>query len=318
MLWLAGLVGTDAVGASLGAGPLERQVAAPQAGAPTVVSYQGQVIVSGVAYTGTGYFKFKIVDQPACTIVYWSNDGSGTSGDCSASTDAVSLGVSNGLFSVLLGDTTVTHMTALPASVFGGTVRYLRVWFSSTGSAGSFVHLAPDRRIAAVPYALQATNVDYLDGQDSADFATALHNHDDAYVNVSGDTMTGNSTSIFLRAGAMASPPLYTIPPPARPPSRPRTWGRAKGCTRTASARAQSRRRAPTVASRRKAPTMQATSSETSTSPATSPLEAQNRSELTIRSTLPTSTSTTSRSNRPRCATSTRATPSWTPTAKQW
>ena len=164
VLWL-----TTAVGADRLAGP-----AAPLAGAPTVVSYQGQVIVNGAAYSGTGYFKFAVVDAPSCMTGYWMSDGSTLA--CTAPVDAVSLTVSSGLFNVLLGDTTVTNMTALPASVFRDTTRYLRVWFSSTGSAGTFVHLAPDRRIAAVPYALQATNADFLGGQDSSAFQQKYDN----------------------------------------------------------------------------------------------------------------------------------------------
>ncbi len=64
--------------------------------------------------------------------------------------------MTNGLFSVLLGDTTLTGMTqTLTATVFSGTDRTLRVWFAQAGS-GPFIRLTPDRRIAAVPYALQA------------------------------------------------------------------------------------------------------------------------------------------------------------------
>ncbi len=46
--------------------------AAPQASAPTVVSYQGQVTVSGAPYSGTGYFKFAVVNA-AGDASYWSN-----------------------------------------------------------------------------------------------------------------------------------------------------------------------------------------------------------------------------------------------------
>ena len=130
------------------------QPAAPEApltGAPTVVSYQGQVTVGGTPYTGDGYFKLAVVDQAGATS-FWSNDGASTGGG--QPTNAVKLSVSNGLFNVLLGDTALPNMTALPASAFAGTERYLRVWFSSDNI--SFTQLAPDRRIAAVPYALQA------------------------------------------------------------------------------------------------------------------------------------------------------------------
>ena len=147
------------------------QPAAPEApltGAPTVVSYQGQVTVGGAPYTGDGYFKFAVVDQAGATS-YWSNDGTSTGGG--QPTNSVKLSVSNGLFNVLLGDTALPNMTALPASTFAGTERDLRVWFSSDNI--TFTQLAPDRRIAAVPYTLQAEeakNADLLDGQHASAF----------------------------------------------------------------------------------------------------------------------------------------------------
>jgi hypothetical protein len=134
-----------------------------QNGAPTMVSYQGEVYVSGSPYNGTGYFKFAIVDA-AGTSTYWSNDGSSTGGR--EPTAAVVLDVSDGLFSVLLGDTTIRGMTEpLRPAVFDDTERYLRVWFSSDG--GAFEQLTPDTQVAAVPYALQAeeaANADTVDG----------------------------------------------------------------------------------------------------------------------------------------------------------
>ncbi len=121
--------------------------------APTIVSYQGRVQVSGVPFSGTGYFKFAVVNITGDTT-YWSNDGTSSGG--SEPTNAVQLPVSNGLFTVLLGDTSLTGMTQqLTADVFSGYDRYLRVWFRST-SSGAFTRLTPDTRIAAVPYALQA------------------------------------------------------------------------------------------------------------------------------------------------------------------
>jgi len=124
-----------------------------QGGAPAVVSYQGEVRVSGAPYTGDGHFKFAVVNA-AGDASYWSNDGSSTGGG--EPTAAVGLVVSEGLFSVLLGDTTLAGMTqALAADVFSQPDRYLRVWFG-TSVGGPFSQLTPDTRIAAVPYALQA------------------------------------------------------------------------------------------------------------------------------------------------------------------
>jgi hypothetical protein len=125
-----------------------------QGGAPTVVSYQGEVRMAGSPYAGAGHFKFSVVNAAGDTT-YWSNDGSGAGGNEPSA--AVALDVSNGIFSVLLGDTALGGMTqSLDAGVFAGAQRYLRVWFSPTGLTGSFARLEPDTRIAAVPYALQA------------------------------------------------------------------------------------------------------------------------------------------------------------------
>jgi hypothetical protein len=125
-----------------------------QGGAPSVVAYQGEVRLDGAPYTGDGYFKFAVVDAAGKTL-YWSNDGSGGP----VPSAAVPLPVSRGLFSVLLGDTSLSGMSrSLAASVFDEPDRYLRVWFS-TNDSGPFTQLAEDTRIAAVPYALQAERV---------------------------------------------------------------------------------------------------------------------------------------------------------------
>ncbi|MBN1876445.1 MAG: hypothetical protein JXA33_19630, partial [Anaerolineae bacterium] len=140
-------------------------------GAPQVVSYQGQVTVDGMAYSGSGYFKFAVVNADGNTT-YWSNDGTASGGG--EPTNAVQLTVTNGLFNILLGDTSLTNMTALPASAFDGTERTLRVWFMEDGGS-TFTLLSPDRRIAAVPYALQAEeaklagDADTLDGYHASD-----------------------------------------------------------------------------------------------------------------------------------------------------
>jgi hypothetical protein len=129
-------------------------------GAPTTVSYQGRVEVSGAPFDGTGYFKFAITD-PAGANTFWSNDGSSSVGD--EPINAVALPVNHGLFSVLLGDNNLINMSnSLTASVFRGSDRVLRVWFSDDNV--TFTLLLPDTPLASVPYALQAEearNADY-------------------------------------------------------------------------------------------------------------------------------------------------------------
>jgi hypothetical protein len=146
-----------------------------QGGVPAVVSYQGEVRVSGDPYTGNGYFKFAVVNA-AGNAAYWSNDGTSTGGG--EPTAAVQLAVSDGLFSVLLGDTTLGGMTqALTADVFSQPNRYLRVWFSSDNV--TFNQLAPDTRISAAPYALQAqeaADADTVDGLHASELGTHYQN----------------------------------------------------------------------------------------------------------------------------------------------
>jgi len=125
---------------------------------PALVSYQGQVEVNSILYEGTGYFKFAIGNSTFSTV-YWSNAPM-SGGQPSA---AVALPVSKGIFTVLLGDTTLPNMATLDASVFNAPGRYLRVWFG-TSAGGPFSVLSPDLAVAAAPYALNAETLDGLDG----------------------------------------------------------------------------------------------------------------------------------------------------------
>ncbi len=125
-----------------------------QAQVPQLISYQGRVVVGTTNFDGSGQFKFALVNTNGSTT-YWSNDG--TSANGSEPTNAVALPVSKGLYSVLLGDTALGNMTAVPNSVFSNSDVRLRVWFND-GTNGSQL-LSPDQRIAAVGYAAMAANV---------------------------------------------------------------------------------------------------------------------------------------------------------------
>jgi hypothetical protein len=103
---------------------------------PALLNYQGRVVVNGTNFDGTGQFQLALVDAGSRT--FWSNGPA-----------AVSLPVNKGLYSVLLGDTSVSNMAALPASVFTNSDVRLRVWFGGQP-------LSPDQRIASAGYALNA------------------------------------------------------------------------------------------------------------------------------------------------------------------
>jgi formylglycine-generating enzyme required for sulfatase activity len=121
---------------------------------PQILNYQGNIAVGTppVNFNGSGVFRFALVNTDG-TTTFWSNDGTSTAG--SQPTEGVSLPVAKGLYSVLLGDTTLTNMMVIPATVFANTDVRLRVWFSD-GTANGSQLLAPDQRIAAVGYAMVA------------------------------------------------------------------------------------------------------------------------------------------------------------------
>ncbi len=121
---------------------------------PQLLGYQGRVLANGANFTGSGAFRFALVNQ-AGNVTYWSNDGTSSNGSPPAG--AVTLTVDRGLYSILLGDTTLVNMTAIPATVFNSVDVRLRVWFND-GTNGT-QQLAPDQRIAAVGYAVIAGNV---------------------------------------------------------------------------------------------------------------------------------------------------------------
>jgi formylglycine-generating enzyme required for sulfatase activity len=164
---------------------------------PGIISHQGKVTVNGTNYTGSGLFRFALVDAGG-TTTYWSQDGSSTGGAEPAS--AVTLPATRGVFSVNLGDTTVANMTqAIPASVFTNSAVYLRVWFND-GPDGSQL-LSPDRRITSVGYALAAAS---LTGPVAlAQLPAAVLTNGASGVNLSG-TFTGDGgglTNLNLAQG---------------------------------------------------------------------------------------------------------------------
>ena len=111
----------------------------------------GAVTSVTVVNPGSGYSSNPTVtiDPPPPNIVYrtyWSNGP-----------NSVLITVTKGLYSVLLGDTTISNMAALSVDVFTNSDVRLRVWFDD--STSGLQQLSPDQRIAAVGYALMAANV---------------------------------------------------------------------------------------------------------------------------------------------------------------
>lgn len=108
------------------------------------------VTANGIGY-GNGPTTVTIAPPPpniVPSVSYWSNDGSSVA--ASEPGAAVTLTVTKGLYSVLLGDTTLVNMAAIPATAFANPDVRLRVWFDD-GVTGSQL-LAPDQRLAPTAY----------------------------------------------------------------------------------------------------------------------------------------------------------------------
>ncbi|MCP5519780.1 MAG: hypothetical protein H7A45_21275 [Verrucomicrobiales bacterium] len=121
---------------------------------PLVLHHQGRILVDSRVFEGEGDFKFALVDAGAGEI-FWAN---ASDLDLDGEPDAaVTLPVSRGLYSVLLGDASVSHMAPLTPAVFANEAVYLRIWFDD-GVSG-FRLLQPDHRLAAAPYAVMAAAV---------------------------------------------------------------------------------------------------------------------------------------------------------------
>ena len=120
--------------------------------------------VTGIQVTkaGSGYQQASTtisISAPTANFTapptFWSNDGSSING--SQPVQSVALTVTNGAYSVLLGDYQITNMQKIPTAVFKNYDVRLRVWFSD-GTNG-FQLLTPDQRISAVGYAMMAADV---------------------------------------------------------------------------------------------------------------------------------------------------------------
>src|SRR5262249_27584450 len=70
---------------------------------------------------------------------------------------AVSIEVTQALFSVYLGDASLTNMQPISWTVFTNSNVFLRIWGSQ--STNSFVQLSPDQRFGSVGYAMMAANI---------------------------------------------------------------------------------------------------------------------------------------------------------------
>ena len=124
----------------------------------------GSVTAINVTYGGSDYISYPNVTiapppQNIVNATLWSNDGT-SSGEPSA---AVNVAVTNGLFTVLLGDSTQPNMTAIPAALFSQFAYpnlSLQIWFDD--GVNSFAALSPVQPLTSVPSASFANTASNL------------------------------------------------------------------------------------------------------------------------------------------------------------
>jgi hypothetical protein len=173
-------------------------------------------VVTGITITeaGSGYFNNPVqvtIAPPPPNIQYftsWSNDQTSMSGGEPAG--SVSLPVSNGLYSVNLGDT-AAGMATLNPGVFSVGVQ-LRVWFSD--GVNGFQQLTPDQPLSAAPYAFRAIlaeNVPFssMTSDEIAEGAVAAANLAPGAVTAT-KLAPGAVNGAALSAGAVSSTNLAT------------------------------------------------------------------------------------------------------------
>jgi hypothetical protein len=121
---------------------------------PGIITYQGRLTSNGTNFEGSGRLKFALVHGGSGASL-WSNDGTSVNG--SEPIRLVPVPVTNGLFTVMLGDTTLSNMVTIPPAIFTNIDVRLRIWFSD--GVGAFVRLMPDQRMTSVAYAMRAAGV---------------------------------------------------------------------------------------------------------------------------------------------------------------
>jgi len=109
-----------------------------------------------IPYHGLAELKFALVNADGLGA-YWKNDDSNPT-DADEPATAVTVDVTNGLYSVLLGDPSAGMANITPENLPENGLA-LRTWFRDPSVTGApFRHKGPDLRIVSVPYAMKVAD----------------------------------------------------------------------------------------------------------------------------------------------------------------
>ncbi|HXV27064.1 MAG TPA: hypothetical protein VD862_03530, partial [Candidatus Paceibacterota bacterium] len=164
-------------------------VAPAHADSPQILSFQGRITDEDgdlLGGSGTNYFfRFEIYDSATGGTELWeSHTSSGTTAK-----------VTQGVFNVLLGDSSLSNMASLTSGIFNDPSTYLRVFVSSLSATGPFEEMLPRQRLAAVPYAIEPEGV-ASDSLDFDEFVDAMTLDANTVVSLNGFTYTMGGLSL--------------------------------------------------------------------------------------------------------------------------
>jgi len=178
----------------------------------------GAVTAINAIQAGSGYSSPPTITigLPGGYVTYWSNDGT-SSGEPS---NAVPVAVNNGLFSVALGDATLSNMMVISAGLFvAQTNLQLQIWFSD--GVNGFAALSPLQNLTPVPYSVATGNLlgtvpagQVIGALSSAQLPGAVLTNNQSGVTLNG-TFSGNGASLSnLNASQLSG---ATVPAAALP-----------------------------------------------------------------------------------------------------
>jgi len=176
---------------------------------PLTLNHQGVIKIGTTPFAGTGYFRFAIY-SPGINENVWTNDGS-TTEESGMPDTAVAVPVSNGIYSVRIGDTALPNMGVLYSDIFGlgHDDLVLRIWFDDQSVVDEAQLLQPDQPLSSAPYAYEANNAAKLAGQPASAYVRSEygymtyclveHNGTDAALEVTNSS-AGAGTAVYASA----------------------------------------------------------------------------------------------------------------------
>ena len=186
-------------------------------GAAATATISGGVVTAvtpvnaGSNYTSAPMVALSPPPPNIAYTTYWSNDGTSSGGSEPAA--GVSIAVSNGLFTINLGDTTLANMTPISASIFTQPNLQLRIWFND--GANGWEALSPLQDLTPTPYAVIAQSAGSLAGAILASQLTGVVSNsqlaDSAVTVTAGTGLSGGGTIALGGATILNNAGLLSI-----------------------------------------------------------------------------------------------------------